>query len=120
MKTFRLRWEVRGKQHLTEMRAATAGDARQAFNAYRLPGVLLTSVEPVEPDAAIPPVSTQPPGLPLSPLTARRKTITDLSRFGALARRMAEDGGSRGADPVGVFGRWAFLNWFLMCRHNSI
>src|SRR5712671_1595408 len=86
MKTFRLRWEVRGKQHLTEMCAATAGDARQAFNAYRLPGVLLTSVEPVEPDAAIPPVSTQPPELPLSPLSARRKTITDPSRFGALAR----------------------------------
>jgi hypothetical protein len=77
LKTFRLRWEVRGKEHVTELRAATAGDARRAFNAYRLPGVLLTSVEPVEPDAAAPPISTQPPDLPFGPLVARRKTDKD-------------------------------------------
>ena len=77
MRTFRLRWEVRGKQHVTEMRAATAGDARQAFNTYRLPGVLLPSVEPVEPDAAVPPISTQPPDVPFSPLIARRKRSKD-------------------------------------------
>ncbi len=53
------------------MRAATAGDARQAFNAYRLPGVLLNSVEPIEPDTALP-SSTQPDS-PFSPLVARRR-----------------------------------------------
>ena len=77
MRTFRLRWEVRGKEHVSEMRAATAGDARQAFNAYRLPGVLLNSVEPIEPDAPAPPLSTNPSGSPFRPLVARRRTDRD-------------------------------------------
>lgn len=51
MKKFRLRWEFRGKEHVKEIRAATARDARQAFDAYGLPGALLNSVEPIEPEA---------------------------------------------------------------------
>ena len=77
MMTFRLRWTAQGKEQVTELRAGSAGDARQAFNAHRLPGVLLISVEPVDPDAASLPVPSRSPDSPFDPLVARRRMDKD-------------------------------------------
>lgn len=70
---FRIRWTARGKEQIYELSAASAADARYAFNAYRLPGVQIASIEPIEPDASAPPISNGSPDLPFSPLVARRK-----------------------------------------------
>lgn len=77
MMTFRLHWTAQGKEQVTELRAGSAGDARQAFNALRLPGVLLISVEPIDPAAASLPVPSHSPDSPSDPLIARRKMDKD-------------------------------------------
>jgi hypothetical protein len=75
--TFRIRWAVKGKEEVTEFRAASAEDAHRAFNAHRLPGVSVISIEPIEPDASAPPVSNRSPISPFGPLKAQRRLDKD-------------------------------------------
>ncbi len=70
---FRLHWEACGKPDVYEMSAASVRDAERAFRAHMLPGVRLLRIEPVEPDAAAPPVPSQPKDSPFSPLSAHRR-----------------------------------------------
>lgn len=77
MTTFRVRWSAGNKQEVSELPAASAADARRAFDGYRLSGVRIISIEPVQPDASAPPVPSRSPDLPFSPLVAHRKLGED-------------------------------------------
>ena len=78
MTTFRIRWRARGKkEEVYEVSAASEDHARRAFEAYRLGTVSIISIERVEPDAAVPPLLSNSPDAPFSPLIAWRKLDTD-------------------------------------------
>ena len=77
MTTFRIRWRAGGKEKVTEFPAASEVDARRAFNAYKLPGVGIISIEPVDPDAAARLIVNHPSNSPSGPLIARRKLDTE-------------------------------------------
>jgi hypothetical protein len=70
---FRIRWTACGKEQVSEFPAASASDARRAFDAYKLPGVRIVSVESIEPDAGAPALPDRPPDSPRGPLTAHRE-----------------------------------------------
>jgi hypothetical protein len=73
--TFRIRWAACGKEEVTDLRAASADDARRAFTSHRLPGVSIVSIEPTDadPDAPAPPVPSGPSDSPFEPLAAHRR-----------------------------------------------
>ncbi|MGP8055686.1 MAG: hypothetical protein ACLQAH_17905 [Limisphaerales bacterium] len=77
MTRFRIRWTTGGKEQIAEYPAASASDARRAFEAYKLSGVRIISVEPIEPDAASEAVPSHSPDSPFDPLIARRRLDID-------------------------------------------
>ena len=77
MTTFQIRWTASGKQQVSRFPAASASDARRAFDSCKLPGVRIVSIEPVEPDAAAPAVPNHSPDSPFDPLIARRRLDID-------------------------------------------
>ncbi len=48
MRTYRIRWAVSEKNEVYTMPAASAADARKAFDTVKLPGVRVLSVELAE------------------------------------------------------------------------
>ena len=71
MRTYRIRWAVRDKVEVYTMPAASAADARKAFDTVRVPGVRVLSVELAEDsddEAAGKPCTLRPP--PPGPLRA--------------------------------------------------
>jgi hypothetical protein len=77
MTTFQICWVAGGKQQVSRFPAASASDARRAFDSYKLPGVRIVSIEPVEPDAAAERVPSHSPDSPFDPLIARRRLDID-------------------------------------------
>ncbi len=74
---FRIHWEVGNKTHYSKITAASKADALQAFQAHKLPGVSLLRAELLGPDAAAPPVPSDPLDSPFDPLVARRRLDKD-------------------------------------------
>ena len=74
---FRIHWIAGGKKEIAEFAAASVSDAHRAFDAYKLPGVRITSIEPIEPNATAEPVPSHPSNSPFGPLMARRKLDAD-------------------------------------------
>jgi len=77
MTTFRIHWTAGGKKDTSEFPAASESDARRAFGAYKLPGVRISKIEPIEPDAAAERVPGHSPDSPFDPLIARRRLDID-------------------------------------------
>ena len=77
MTTFLIRWTAGDKQQVSKLPAASEFDARRAFDSYKLPGVRIIGIEPVEPDAAAPAIPTHSPDSPFDPLIARCRLDSD-------------------------------------------
>jgi hypothetical protein len=77
MTRFRIHLTASGQKEITEFPAASESGARRAFDAYKLPGVRITSIEPIEPDAASERVPSTSPDSPFDPLIARRRLDID-------------------------------------------
>jgi hypothetical protein len=77
MTKFRIHWTAAGKKETFELLAASESDARRAFNAYKLSGVRISSIEPVDPDTARERVPNHSPDSPFRPLIARRRLDMD-------------------------------------------
>jgi len=77
MTIFQIRWLAGDKQQVSRFPAASSADARRVFESYKLPGVRIVSIEPVEPDAAAPAIPSHSPDSPFDPLVARRRLDID-------------------------------------------
>jgi hypothetical protein len=70
IRQFEIRWSCGSKVEAYRMPAASASDARRAFEMVKVPGVRIVSVEPIDEAgdsaASVPPSPTRPP---LSPGT---------------------------------------------------
>jgi hypothetical protein len=77
MTRFRIHWTAGGKKEIAEFSAASESDARRAFDSYKLAGVRIVRIEPIQPNAAAEQVPSCSPDSPFDPLIARRRLDID-------------------------------------------